>query len=636
VIAHAFRLATATAVLIGLVAAPALGDSTDTTNSAGITPTARAERPVQVLPRDLRGRAAINALGSQLTAVAAQNDLSPSSLTTILTEDTTAWLSEEGQMFYKEEMPGFDEAAPTPPGEAPSVDVSPGSTEQATGSGTGSTLVPAYPVSQTFKLHSRPSATKVIFLDFDGAEVKGTGWNTGKTPIGSAAYTGYTQDGNSATFNTAENAWIQEVWRQVAETYAAFDVDVTTEDGGSDSRTRSSNLDTHYGTQVLFTNSAQAVAQACNSTCLGVAWVGTFSDVDPVGYYQPAWVFTKTDTSATVAAQGASHEAGHTLGLHHDGLNKADYYQGTKAWGPIMGSAYTRAVSQFSKGEYAGATQKEDDLAVIAANGLPLRADDYGNTSQSAKALGVQASYAANGVISTRSDTDVFAIDLRCTTDLTVTATGIGPQAALDLRLDVLNGSGATVTSSSPASSYSTASPPVSTGMNASASVRGAIGTYYLRVDGVGNGSPTGSGWSDYGSLGQYHLRANGCTDATTQPVQTPTPGQTNQTPTLTRPSAPRIGKASPGAKGGKSTAVVRWLAPTRNGGAAVTKYRVIAKRVDANGRVVRSYNSAYQKPAVRQLAMKVPKARYRFVVIAWNRVGASPASKVSNIANAR
>ena len=581
-IVPAFRLLTATAVLVGLVAAPALGDSTDTTNTSGIAPASRADRPSQVLPRDLRGRAAVKALGNRLSAVAAQNDLSATGLTRILTKDSTAWLSEEGQMFYKEEMPGVAEDAPTPPEEAPSLDISPGSTEQGTGSGTGSTLVPAYPTSQTFKLHSRPGATKVIFLDFNGAEVKGTGWNTGSTPIGNALYTGYDQDGK-AGFSTAENAWMQEVWRQVAETYAAFDVDVTTEDGGPDSRQRSSNLDTRYGTQVLFTNSTQAVAQACKSACLGIAWVGTFSDVDPIGYYQPAWVFTKTDTSATVAAQAASHEAGHTLGLHHDGTAGQSYYAGTKAWGPIMGSATNRAVSQFSKGEYAGASQQEDDLAVIAANGLPLRADDYGNTPQAAKALGVQASYAANGVISTRSDTDVFAIDLRCTTDLTVTATGIGPQAALDLKLDVLNGSGATVTSSSPASSYSS-SPPVSTGMNASATVRGAIGTYYLRVDGVGNGSPAGTGWSDYGSLGQYHLTANGCTDATTHPLPTPTPGQTNQTPTVTRPSAPRIGKASPGATGGRSTALVRWLAPIRNGGAAITKYRVVAKRVDANG----------------------------------------------------
>ena len=158
-------------------------------------------------------------------------------------------------MFYEEEPP-------TAPGEAPSVDVGPGVVQQDTGSGSGSTTTPAYPVAQTFKLHSRPGATKQIFLDFNGAEIKGTGWNTGSNPLGVGVYTGYDSDGHPNTFSTAEDAWIQEVWRQVSETYAPFDVDVTTEDGGPDARERTTSADTHFGTQVLFTNSTQAVAAA--------------------------------------------------------------------------------------------------------------------------------------------------------------------------------------------------------------------------------------------------------------------------------------------------------------------------------------------------------------------------------------
>ena len=519
------RLSVATALLLALGAAPALGDGGDTSGNASLPTQDRGNLSDPVLPHDMHGRGAVTGLGTHLSAVAEQNDLSTSRLTKILTSDKTAWLSEQGQMYYREEEPAATGAEtpavpepPSVPGEAPSVDVSPGVVQADTGSGSGSTTTPAYPVSQTFKLHSHPGASKVIFLDFDGAEIKGTGWNTGSNPLGVGVYTGYDSDGKNG-FSTAENAWIQEVWRQVSETYAPFDVDVTTEDGGPDSRERTTTADTHFGTQVLFTNSAQAVAQLCNSTCLGVAWVGTFSDVDPVGFYQPAFVFTKTTMSATVAAQGAAHEAGHTLGLHHDGTTTAAYYAGTKAWGPVMGSATPRAVTQFSKGEYTGANQTEDDLAVIQANGLPLRTDDYGNTRQTADALGTKASYAVNGIISARSDADFFSINLRCTTDLTVAATGIGRQSALDVRLDVLNGSGVTVKSSSPASGYTSANPPVSTGMNASVTLNGAVGTYFLRVDGVGNGKATGPGWSDYGSVGQYRLTAKGCSSSTTQPL---------------------------------------------------------------------------------------------------------------------
>ncbi len=34
-----------------------------------------------------------------------------------------------------------------------------------------------FPLDQTFELSSRPSATKTIYLDFDGHTVSGTAWN---------------------------------------------------------------------------------------------------------------------------------------------------------------------------------------------------------------------------------------------------------------------------------------------------------------------------------------------------------------------------------------------------------------------------------------------------------------------------
>src|SRR5687767_11278312 len=37
---------------------------------------------------------------------------------------------------------------------------------------------PPFPTDQTFLLHSRPAATKVVYLDFDGHTTSGTSWNT--------------------------------------------------------------------------------------------------------------------------------------------------------------------------------------------------------------------------------------------------------------------------------------------------------------------------------------------------------------------------------------------------------------------------------------------------------------------------
>ena len=97
-------------------------------------------------------------------------------------------------------------------------------------------------------------------------------------------------------------------------------------------------------------------------------------------YYQPALVFTKgVGTGAKNIAEAASHEAGHNVGLSHDGTASVGYYAGHGAWAPIMGVGYSKAISQWSKGEYSGANNKEDDFAVIGQNGLALRADDHGN-----------------------------------------------------------------------------------------------------------------------------------------------------------------------------------------------------------------------------------------------------------------
>ena len=653
------RLAAAIALLLLMGAAPALGESTGTSTTPDFDQTQRTEpapRPARVLPRELRGRAAIDALGGAAPDGRGPQRLSSSArLKKILTEDKSVWLAEDGQMLYRDEMPASDVEAPpdveapgdtgppTLPGEPPAIDVSPGSTEGSVGSGYGSSTTPAYPTSQTFTLHSRPNATKQIFLDFDGAEVAGTGWNDGSVPMPAILYTGYDSDGNVNAFSTAEHAWIQEVWRQVSEAYAPFDVDVTTVDEGESARTRSTSSDTTYGTQVVFSNSLTAVAAACNSTCLGVAYVGTFDNIDPIGYYQPAWVFTKTTMSTIIAAQGASHEAGHTLGLHHDGTSTASYYAGTSAWGPIMGSARHRAISQFSLGEYAGANNFEDDFAVVKANGLSTRVDDHGSSVGTAAALGAQSSYAVNGVLSTRLDQDVFAVDVQCPTDLTATVNGIGPQTTADLKLDVLDATGAVIASSAPASGYS-GSPPVSNGMNASVTVPGAIGTYFLRVDGVGYGDPRGTGWSDFGSLGQYGLTANGCTGPASEP---------GEDPPATRPSAPRIGTASsprprPGRRrrGSARPPPAPRVAPRRPPPAGRRRRATGVPRSPStacspsastpSGRVIATYSSAYQGPSVRKVTMTLPKSRYRFVVVAWNRVGASPYSKLSNIVYAR
>ncbi|WP_216905048.1 zinc-dependent metalloprotease, partial [Synechococcus sp. CCY 9618] len=83
-----------------------------------------------------------------------------------------------------------------------------------------------------------------------------------------------------------------------------------------------------------------------------------------------ALVFNRGDYSA---AATASHEVGHTLGLTHDGAGSTEYYAGhggtgPTSWGTILGAPYLgddENLTQWSKGEYYGANNSQDDLAVI-------------------------------------------------------------------------------------------------------------------------------------------------------------------------------------------------------------------------------------------------------------------------------
>jgi hypothetical protein len=564
-----------------------------------------------VLARAEHGLAAVSALADRLPAVAAANGMSATRLSAVLEADHTAWVGPDGHLFYKE-------AAET----------------VAQGSGPAAVPTATYPASQTFALHSLPTSTHTIFLDFDGATVSGTWWNANQG-MPARFYTGFTLDSDPSTFTSGELAYIQTVWRIVAEKYAAFDVDVTTQDPGPAGYDRSSATDQTYGDHVVITDDTGAVDSACGGSCSGVALVGTFNDTWRTDdYYEPAWVFSsKTSGSAILTAHTVAHEVGHTFGLNHDGDATHEYSAGQANWFPLMGSS-ARGVGQFSKGEYAGANNQQDDLAVIAQHGAPVRADDHGDTPGTADPLA--SGTAITGVISTRADQDVFAVAHDCDTKLTARATGIGAGASLDMSVTVLAPNGSVVGFADPTSGQDTSWPAVPTGMDASVTVSAPAGTYYVRVDGVGKGDPATNGYSDYASIGSYVLGVSACdgTMPTTAILSTPTTTTTTRTPAP--PSMPRIGHARAGKRGGPSTATVRWAAPASNGGAAIAGYRIRAERIHGAGRVVRVLNTRVVSAQSHALTVRLPKGRYRFRVIAYNAAGNSPYSAASRVVVAR
>jgi hypothetical protein len=436
-------------------------------------PQAPACDPVVTTPR--HGRDAIEALGDKLATVAEKNRRGEDRLKGQLKSDETLWVDPCGQLFYAER----DELPVDPPQAA-------------------ATLV--FPASQTFQLHSRPGASRVIYIDFNGELISGTAWNSYYNGGADLVAPAFDIDNAPSTFSDSELAIIQSVWLRVAEDYAPFEVDVTTTDPGLAAIDRSSSSDLSFGTRVLVTNDS-VIYNRC--LCAGIAYVGSFDMSGSHQYYQPAFAFQRgTGANAKVMGEVVSHEAGHTLGLSHDGNASTAYYTGQGSWAPIMGTAYNRPISQWSKGEYSGANNAEDDLAVMQQRGAPLRPDDV--PSQMSAAMPLQSGATFSGFIGTSSDSDWFSVAGAGKINVVANAAGISPN--LDLRVEVYDAGGGLVAAADPAASTISGDSATGLSVNMTANLP-ASGTYYVKLDGTGYGDPLSNGYSGYASVGAYSLK---------------------------------------------------------------------------------------------------------------------------------
>ncbi|MFY8275387.1 M12 family metallo-peptidase [Pseudoalteromonas sp. SSDWG2] len=218
------------------------------------------------------------------------------------------------------------------------------------------------PEIDVFNLHSKPAAANTVYLDFDGGEVSGRAWGGGT----SYATLPYDLDGDPASFNDSERARIHEIWTRMADDFAAFDINVTTQAPAT------------FGPNtgwVLFTKDTDANGIAMPSQGAGgVAYVNVWGRSDYTKY-QPAFAYYNRLASgaANTMAEAGSHELGHNLGLSHDGTSTTSYFSGlgenldVNSWAPIMGNSYRKNITQWSIGEYPDANQFQDDIAIITS-----------------------------------------------------------------------------------------------------------------------------------------------------------------------------------------------------------------------------------------------------------------------------
>ena len=337
----------------------------------------------------------------------------------------------------------------------------------------------AYGLQNTFNLDSLPSATKTIYLDFTGHHSVNNSWGH------NIQFPAYDLDGDPSTFSTAELEEIQLIFQNVAEDFLPFNVNVTTENPGVPALRQLGTGDVHWGIRAVMT-------QATNGFGVGIGGdsgsAGFDDDAD-----NPVFIFNK---GARKGGQTATHEVAHTFGLSHDGLFALERHPGTggfgrNSWGPVMGAPFDATLSQWSNGDYAGATNVADDYAFLTSRGFGFRPDDYLTSVDDPHVLDiVDNSIFEWGIIENRNDVDYFQFTTGFG-EVSIDVSSFAKDANLDVAMTLYDSEGNVI---------SVIDPTVT--INALLDITLSAGDYVIGVDGDGMAGR----YSDYGSVGFYQI----------------------------------------------------------------------------------------------------------------------------------
>ena len=392
-------------------------------------------------------------------------------------------------------------------------------------------------VNETFFLHSNPAANHTIYLDFNGFSIDNTPWENGGSMSLAPFYADL--DSSEARFE------IQNIWNRVSADFAPFNINVTTEEPDiEDLRNRGAG-DFRWGIRVALTSNQNLnkldsfgnPLQIANAGGGGTAFFKSFNWADD----DVALVFNQGEYAAS---ETVSHEVGHALNLRHDGTNtrtnSPTYYEGhgtgEVSWGSIMGAPFIgdqENVTTWSKGEFNDANNTEDDLLIITSqNGFGYRIDDHGNNFNSASGLLFSEVDSLNvnklniltpGLIETTNDLDYFTFETSggvLNLDISNAATVYIPGNSNSYERRYLNPKGPNLDIS--VSLYNSERNIVATSSQESLlsasfnNIQLNRGTYFLKVQGVGAGTPFAinpTGYTPYASLGEYLINGSILTD---------------------------------------------------------------------------------------------------------------------------
>ena len=354
-----------------------------------------------------------------------------------------------------------------------------------------------------FKLHSRPGAANTIFVDFDGAEISGKAWNK-QVRVSTLKAKPYDIDGKPGSFSDAEVSSMAEIWERIAEDFAPFDVDVTTEDPGNDGQNVA---------WIVVTDSEPRGKQPLPSPEAGSTTYMNVFGFSHTAYFSPALIYHNNLGATGAIAEASSHSIGHIMGLSHD--TSMGSGKGKVSWAPIMGVNHTNQVTQWSKGDYRGAVNKQDDIGILVGalglqrddhddsrfdSGTPLVTDSKGRISSINPGIDPNHYKAENkGLIEDQDDIDVFVFRAgKGLVDITVTPAWQSYMqdsdrgANLDVHIALFDANGKKIAESDPRDETSS-----------QLKKQVAPGRYKLEIRGVGN---TASDYPAYGSIGRYYI----------------------------------------------------------------------------------------------------------------------------------
>jgi len=319
-------------------------------------------------------------------------------------------------------------------------------------------LAEPYPGTHVGQLESKPGSSYVIFLDTRNIMSNGVPHDVSK-----------------------EFVWT--TWQIVAASLSMFDVNVTTNQSVYNNAAPS-----RRGGGTLYRETGR-------SSCAFAFGTSTFCTL-----YK--------ETDAYGQGRTAAHEYGHLLHLRHDGgAPGGEYHQGIAdyQWMPIMGNywfanSWGQALYQWSKGEYSGASNREDDFSIMQ-NYLPLRADDIpGSKALVIDSNGNVSGESNKGQIARNTDTDSFTFTIGASgghVNFNIDRSEHIGGAMLDVQAYIKNSSGAIVAQSNKS-------------VNRSASFNRDLsaGNYTLEISGGAEGTPS-HGFSKYSSLGYYTIEGS-------------------------------------------------------------------------------------------------------------------------------